>query len=284
MSFLISLYHKTCYNYDRPVFLSPHIFRLKPAAHSQAIINSYSFHVEPQEHKVHWQQDVSGNFIARVDFDRSMEEMSVEIRLDATLTPTNPFDFLIDDYALTAPFFYPPQTRNDLWPYLEITDYGFLLSSLVSRAQNLRGDTISFLVNLNNLIYKEIAYSTRMEEGVLSSEQTLQNGIGACRDSAWLQVQVLRHLGLASRFVSGYLVQILETGGTGSVDLHAWAEVYIPGAGWIGLDATSGLFASEGHIPLACSPRPKDAMPVTGTTGPTISTIHYENTVSYKVI
>jgi transglutaminase-like putative cysteine protease len=284
MSFLISLYHQTSYVYDRPVFLSPHLFRLKPAAHSPSIVNHYSLTVQPPEHQLHWQQDVSGNFIARVDFERPMQKMSVEVRLEATLHPVNPFDFLIDDYALAAPFFYPPETRNDLWPYFEVTDYGLLLAALIERARKLGGDTIGFLVDLNNLIFREIAYSTRMEEGVLTSEQTLKNGIGACRDTAWLQVQVLRHLGLASRFVSGYLVQNLGSGGVGTVDLHAWAEVYIPGAGWIGLDATSGLFASEGHIPLACSPRPKDAMPVTGTTDPCSSTISYEHTVTYSLV
>lgn len=278
MSTSISLHHKTFYTYDRPVFLSPHLFRLRPAAHAPAKIERYSLHFEPTDQVTHWQQDVFGNFIARVDFNGPMTGMSVEVNLDATLTAYDPFNVRIDDYAQTFPFQYLPNTRKDLFSYLELVDQGPKLAAFTAMAQNPGQDILGFLVSINQMVYNQIGYLQRMEEGVRTSEQTLDYGTGSCRDSAWMLVQVLRYLGLAARFVSGYLVQLQTV--KPSVDLHAWVEVFIPGAGWIGLDTTSGLFTSEGHIPLAATPRTLDAAPVTGTTDPCIATIHYETAVT----
>lgn len=279
MSALIKLHHKTVYSYDRSVFLSTHLFRLRPAAHSPARIEHYSLVVEPATHVMYWQQDVFGNFIARVDFDGPMNGMSVEVNLTATLNTYDPFNVRIDDYAQTFPFSYLPNVLKDLHSYLEIVDQGPGVAAFAAMVNSPGQDILGFLVRLNNTVYQQIGYLQRMQEGVHTSEQTLEYGTGSCRDSAWLLVQVMRHLGLASRFVSGYLVQIANNTGPASVDLHAWAEVFIPGAGWIGLDTTSGLFTSEGHIPLAATPRPTDAAPVTGTTSPCVSSLRYENTV-----
>lgn len=279
MSVPISLLHKTEYVYDRKVSLSPHLFRLKPAAHAPAVIESYKLAVQPSNHTAHWQQDLYGNSLVRVDFFEPTDKMSAEVRLKAILEPHNPFDFLIDSYALAFPFAYPFPTQNDLLSYLEITDRGSALSMFVKEAGTFRGDIVGFLVQLNNMIFNRIGYVQRLEEGIRTCEETLRSGTGACRDSAWLLIQVLRHLGLASRYVSGYLVQFMDDPVSGRVDLHAWAEVYIPGAGWIGLDTTSGLFTGEGHIPLAGTPRPADAAPVTGTTDICQASITYENTV-----
>ncbi|MCF0069374.1 transglutaminase family protein [Dyadobacter sp. CY261] len=277
---LISIFHKTIYNYDRSVFLSAHQFRLRPAAHSSAKIESYELVVEPASHVTHWQQDVFGNFIARVDFDGPMEFMTLTVRLTASLIAYDPFNVRIDDYAQNYPFTYLSNLRQDLFSYLEVVDKGPKLAAFVAQMNVVDQDILGFLVSLNNRIYTQIAYIKREEEGVMTSEQTLEYGTGSCRDSAWLLVQVMRHLGLASRFVSGYLVQSNENGQPVSLDLHAWAEVFIPGAGWIGLDTTSGLFTSEGHIPLAATPRPADSAPVTGTTSPCVATIRYETKVS----
>lgn len=279
MSIPISLLHKTEYLYDRKVSLSPHLFRLKPAAHAPAVIESYRFAVQPSNHTAHWQQDLYGNSLMRINFSEPTDKMSAEVRLKAMLKGHNPFDFLIDSYALAYPFAYPSPTKNDLLSYLEITDSGPALAMFVKEAETFTGDIVSFLVRMNNMIFNRIGYIRRMEEGIRTCEETLQSGTGACRDSAWLLIQVLRCLGLASRYVSGYLVQFTDDPVSGTVDLHAWAEVYIPGAGWIGLDTTSGLFTGEGHIPLACAPRPADAAPVTGTTDICKASITYENTV-----
>ncbi|MGN7885486.1 transglutaminase family protein [Dyadobacter endophyticus] len=275
----ISILHKTVYTYDRSVFLSPHQLRLKPTAHSSAKIESYSLQIQPDNNVTHWQQDVFGNFIARVDFDGPMESMALTVRINALLTPYDPFNVRIDDYAQSFPFKYPSTLQQDLLSYLEVTDQGPTLTGFIAQLDLSASDILGFLVLLNNRIYTRITYLKREQQGVWTSEQTLEYGSGSCRDSAWLLVQVTRHLGLASRFVSGYLVQSNENGLPVSVDLHAWAEVFIPGAGWIGLDTTSGLFTSEGHIPLAATPRPQDAAPVTGTTSPCVATICYETKV-----
>ncbi|SEJ79873.1 Transglutaminase-like enzyme, putative cysteine protease [Dyadobacter sp. SG02] len=276
---LISISHKTVYTYDRSVFLSPHQFRLRPTAHSSAQIESYALMIQPDSHTTHWQQDVFGNFIARVDFDGPMESMTLTVRIDALLTPYDPFNVRIDDYAQHYPFQYPFTLHQDLLSYLEIIDHGPNLALFIQQLNLSDGDILGFLVSLNNRVFTHINYLKREEEGVWSSEQTLKERSGSCRDSAWLLVQVTRHLGLASRFVSGYLVQSDQRGLPVSVDLHAWAEVFIPGAGWIGLDTTSGLFTSEGHIPLAATPRPVDSAPVTGTTSPCVASIRYETKV-----
>lgn len=236
--------------------------------------------VHPSNHIMHWQQDVFGNFIARVDFDGPVASMSLTVQLQATLNPYNPFNVRIDDYAQYFPFRYSLNQQGDLRSYLEIVDYGLKLSTLVAKLNLMNQDILGFLVSVNNLIYSQVAYAKREQQGVRSSEQTLEYRTGSCRDSAWLLVQVTRYLGLASRFVSGYLVQPENSTQQLSVDLHAWAEVFIPGAGWIGLDTTSGLFASEGHIPLAATPRPADSAPVTGTTDLCNASIYYENIVS----
>lgn len=271
---MIHLTHKISYTYDRPVFLSPHLIRLAPYAHSHIIPESYSLNLLPA-HQIHWQQDVYGNKVARVDFDGKMETMSVEVKLRARLEQYNPFDFLIDPHARQFPFLYPPPIHKALLPYLRISEESRALSEFEASASGFHGEIFQFLVEFNKKVFDQIRCIRRVEEGVQTCEQTLQTCAGSCRDSAWLLVQLLRRLGLASRFVSGYLVQLGTS--TGDIaDLHAWADVFIPGAGWIGLDTTSGLFTSEGHIALAVGPAPQDVMPVDGTTDRCASTMHYQ--------
>ncbi|QDV10822.1 hypothetical protein CA51_06760 [Rosistilla oblonga] len=274
MTIRVSLNHQTIYRYDRTINLGPQVIRLRPAAHSRTPINSYSLKVTPADHYLNWQQDPFGNYLARCVFNEQVDEFKVEVDVVATMTVVNPFDFFLEPEATEYPFTYDDQSREELRPYLQRGDAGPKVHAFLSSLNYEPRRTIDFLVDLNSALEKHIDYTLRMEPGVQSPEQTLTLQSGSCRDSGWLLVQLLRQLGFAARFVSGYLIQLKADqksldGPSGTevdfTDLHAWAEVFLPGAGWIGLDPTSGLFAGEGHIPLACTPQPTSAAPITGT-------------------
>lgn len=290
MAIRVAINHKTSYHYDRPVSLSPHIFRLRPAVHSRTPIEAYSFKITPKEHFINWQQDPFGNYQARVVFPEKTRELTIDVEVIADMVVINPFDFFVEEYAEHYPFKYEGLLPKELLPYLELKESGPLLTQWLSRIDfTKKTPIVDFLVMLNQQVNKDINYSIRMEAGVQTCEETLGRAIGSCRDSAWLLVQVLRHAGLAARFVSGYLVQLTADvksldGPSGPendfTDLHAWTEVYIPGAGWIGLDPTSGLFAGEGHIPLACTPDYASAAPVVGARDEAEVTFEFENKVT----
>ncbi|MBI4194013.1 MAG: transglutaminase family protein [Betaproteobacteria bacterium] len=279
MSVQVALHHRTRYRYDRPVALSPQEIRLRPAPHCRTSILGYSLNVTPEKHFVNWQQDPFGNHIARFVFPGKTTEFTITVDLIADMAVINPFDFFLESHAERFPFAYRADLARDLAPFLALDEHGPLLMRWIEdRRKGFReGDTINFLVDTNRRLRQDIGYLVRVEPGVQTCEQTLAAGSGSCRDSAWLLTQILRHFGLAARFVSGYLVQLAPDirpldGPLGPerdfTDLHAWTEAYIPGAGWIGLDPTSGLLAGEGHIPLACTPSPAGAAPVTGAVDP----------------
>ena len=273
MGIRVALHHKTAYRYDRDVTLSPQVVRLRPAPHSRTPVLSYSLRVEPAGHFLNWQQDPQGNFQARLTFPEPTRVFSLEVDLVAEMTVLNPFDFFLEPHAEQIPFAYSAIDRQELTPYLLVNPPGPQVASLLASVPRSAAPSVSFLVDLNQRIHRAVGYVIRLEAGVQPSEETLEKASGSCRDSAWLLVEVLRHLGLAARFVSGYLIQLVPDvtpldGPAGPTrdftDLHAWAEVYLPGAGWVGLDPTSGLFAGEGHIPLAATPSPESAAPVAG--------------------
>ncbi len=273
MAIRVALNHKTSYRYPKDVWLSPQVVRLRPAPHCRTPIVSYSLTVKPEEYFINWQQDPYSNRLARLVFPKKTREFSVEVDLVAELTVINPFDFFVEKSADQYPFAYDATLSRELAPYLETTPAGPKLAALIAKYRKSNVTTINYLVELNQSLSNDVKYLIRLEPGMQTPEQTLTLASGSCRDSAWLLVQLMRHLGLAARFASGYLIQLAPDvksleGPSGAskdfTDLHAWAEVYLPGAGWIGLDATSGLLAGEGHIPLACTADPLTAAPITG--------------------
>ncbi len=277
MSIHVALHHRTHYTYDRSVAHAPHVIRLRPAPHCRTRVLSYALRVEPAEHFLNWQQDPFGNYLARVVFPGTASTLSIEVDLVAEMAVLNPFDFFLEPAAEQFPFDYEAAVRRQLEPFLERTTTGPRFQQYLATIDRGPTRTVDFLVALNRRLWSDLKYLIRLEPGVQTPDQTLELASGSCRDSAWLLVQLLRHLGLAARFVSGYLIQLKPDvksldGPSGTdhdfTDLHAWCEAYLPGAGWVGLDPTSGLLAGEGHLPLACSPDPADAAPVTGAVDP----------------
>ena len=289
MTVRVAIHHQTEYRFDRLVTLGPHILRLRPAPHCRTPILSYSLKIQPANYFINWQQDPFGNFQARVVFTDRMRLLRIDVELVAEMATINPFDFFVEESAEYWPFEYEPKLRHDLVLYLEREDAGPELRNWLAQIPRERTNTIEFLVALNGQLQQAIQYQQRMEPGFQSCEETLAHASGSCRDTAWLLVQALRHLGVAARFVSGYLIQLVadiqsNDGPSGPeqdvTDLHAWVEVYLPGAGWIGLDPTSGMFAGEGHIPLFCTPDAGSAAPVSGSGDVCETGLYYHNRVT----
>ena len=296
MSIHAALHHRTTYQYDRLVTLGPQVARLRPAPHSRTRILSYSLRARPEKHFIHWQQDPQSNYLARLVFLEPTDTLEIEVDLVAEMAVFNPFDFFLEPEAERMPFTYAAVLDHELEPFrlrceptpLFQACHARILAGLAGLKGDDRPRTIDFLVEVNQRLCREIKYLIRLEPGVQTPEETLASASGSCRDSAWLLVQLMRHCGLAARFVSGYLIQLAPDvkaldGPSGTekdfTDLHAWCEVYLPGAGWIGLDATSGLLAGEGHIPLAATPDPQSAAPISGAVDECKCELSFEMTV-----
>src|SRR6478736_8186274 len=295
MSVKVALEHRTTYTFAHPVKVAPHVVRLRPAPHARTPIEAYSLTVSPKNHFLNWQQDPFGNWLARIVFPEKVDVLDITVGLVADLMVINPLDFFVEEYAERFPFAYEPSLAADLAPYLRPVDESDAAAAWRAALPPLPADgvpIVDFLAGLNAAVNRDVAYSVRMEAGVQAPDETLRIGIGSCRDSAWLLVSLLRQYGLAARFVSGYLVQLAADpdsmvgldGPTGTAqdftDLHAWAEVFVPGAGWVGLDPTSALFAGEGHIPLSATPDSVSAAPVTGLTDVCNVTFSFKNEVT----
>jgi uncharacterized protein (DUF2126 family)/transglutaminase-like putative cysteine protease len=295
VSIKVGLTHRTTYAFARPVEVGPHVVRLRPAPHCRTPIEAYSLEVTPKSHFLNWQQDPFGNWMARLVFPEKVSTLEITVGLVADLMVINPFDFFIEEYAEHFPFAYEPTLAADLAPYLRPVDDSIAAAGWRAALPPLPEagtPTVEFLSGLNSAVHRDVAYDVRMEPGVQTPDETLARRIGSCRDSAWLLVSLLRQYGLAARFVSGYLVQLApdtyvteaSDGPAGPTndftDLHAWTEVYLPGAGWVGMDPTSALFAGEGHIPLSATPHPSSAAPIEGATEPVEVTFGFLNEVT----
>ncbi len=288
MGIQVALNHQTRYRYDRAVSLGPQTIRLRPAPHSRTPILNYSLNVTPAEHVLNWQLDPHHNHVARLFFPDKTNEFVVEVDLVAELSPFNPFNFFLEPGVEDYPFQYTPELAKDLEPYRSVEPAGPFLQTFLKNVSCEKRGTIGFLVDVNRRVRDQIGYVTRLDPGVQTCEDTLEQRMGSCRDSAWLLVQILRHLGIAARFVSGYLIQMAADEGApedlggpqnDSAAFHAWAEAYLPGAGWIGMDPTSGLFAGEGHISLVCTPNVSTASPIEGTVEPANVAFDYSMSV-----
>src|SRR3569833_960522 len=289
MSIQAALRHVTRYRYDRQLGQGPQTIRLRPAPHTRAKVIAYSLKLEPEEHFINWQQDPQSNWLARVVVPEKTDHFTVQVDLTVEMEVINPFDFFLEPEAENYPFAYSKELKAELEPYLRAADIGHAFDAYLAKVSREKKQTTAFIFELNAQIARDIAYLIRMEPGIQTPEETLVKGSGSCRDSAWLLVQLLRHLGLAARFASGYLIQLKPDvksldGPSGPeedfTDLHAWCEVYLPGAGWVGLDPTSGLFAGEGHIPLACAANPTQAAPITGAVEPAEVLFAFDMSVS----
>lgn len=289
MPIKVALHHKTVYKYDRLVTLGPQVIRLRPAPHSRTPIDAYSLKVEPADHFINWQQDPHGNFLARLVFHKPTDLFSVSVDVVADMTVVNPFDFFLEEDATEFPFVYADELAQDLKPFLQPHSKSAVFNAYRKTVDVKKRRTNSFIIDINQKLQQDISYLIRMEPGVQTPEETLQKRSGSCRDSAWLLVHLLRSFGLAARFVSGYLIQLTadlkplegpEGPASDFTDLHAWTEVFLPGAGWVGLDPTSGLLTGEGHIPLAATPSPQTAAPISGGVSKSEVEFDFEMTVT----
>jgi transglutaminase-like putative cysteine protease len=270
MALPVALLHRTCYRYDRPVMLGPQIVRLRPAPHTRPPVLSYALTVTPDPGSLHWYRDPQGNLLAKIIFPEPVDRFDLAVELSVDMTAGNPFDFVLEPESAVWPIRYPAWLAEELAPLRAVGAADGSLTDLLLELPRETQPAIDMLVGLNRLVQSRIAYTMRMDPGVQTPSETLDRRLGSCRDSAWLLVELLRRLGYAARFVSGYLIQLADDTkkqdgeNRDRADLHAWAEVYLDGAGWIGFDATSGLMTGEGHIPLAAGVTPARAAPVSG--------------------
>ncbi len=269
----ISVDHLTEYQYEHPVGFGEHSLYLRPRESQTVHVQSFSLQCRP-EGRVRWMRDCFNNVVAVVSFGLvESSVLSFHCKMSFDVAEENPFDFILESRASQFPFSYDEREKSALSPYLEaeeserwrVLDWvrGVLGESTQSR------ETIAFLTDLNLAIHRHIAYERRDDEGVQTANETLARERGSCRDLAELFVATSRQLGMAARFVSGYLYEPTPPEGEHAFNraagsMHAWAEVYLPGAGWLGFDPTNGLLTDHHFLPAAVASRPQWVSPIQG--------------------
>ena len=261
----LGLRYETVYRYDEPVRFSPHEVRLFPRADRFRRVRRYSF-LAQGEPVVRYARDVFDNIVAACFFPEPMAELRLQIEIDLDLEEKDAFDFILESEAVDMPFRYDAALTSVLQPYLQrqtaepLEVPGWQRPSKASP----RG-TVSALVALNQAVHRCIAYELREEGAALAPVETLRLRRGACRDVAVLLAEILRSAGLAARLVSGYLRETDAESRRAEGSLHAWVEVYLPGAGWVGMDGTNGVFCNHNFIAAAVGLEPADITPINGS-------------------
>lgn len=258
----IKILYRTDYRYERTVSFSPHIFRLFPKADQYVGTESLHFETNPGA-DVQYRKDVFDNNIAFCFYPEKGQDLIAQLEIGLQLRERNAFHFLLDSHALDFPFQYKPSEMRALAPYLTTADPGAPLR--LPFWQPEPKPTVTALVELNEAIFKNLKYERRDEGPARPPLETLSLGSGACRDFSVLLAETLRGMGIAARLASGYLCEFGELEKRSEGALHAWTEAYLPGAGWLGLDPTNGVFCNENHITAAVGLTPDDISPVSGS-------------------
>lgn len=258
--------HRTYYNYSNSVDLGPHNLLLRPRENHELRIENFVLNITPKA-KILWHRDVEDNSVAIASFTQSTQQLLIESELIIQQYNESPLDFLVSSYAINYPFTYEDDDNLILGAYRILPDEQTrkLLNNWIFNIYKINEEiqTYTLLQRLTTFIYESFTYKIREEAGVQSASETLSLGTGSCRDFAYLFMEVVKCLGLATRFVSGYLYAPLMSEQVGST--HAWAEVYVPGAGWIGFDPTIGNIVGKDHIPVAVSRLPNNISPIAGS-------------------
>lgn len=258
--------HRTYYNYTDTVTLGPHHFLLRPREDHDLRIESFTLNITPDA-KIYWHRDVEGNSVAIANFINPTQQLMVESEVIIRQYNEFPLDFIVADYAINYPFSYNEEDQFLLSPYRVLPDQKSreILNNWIFKTwkSDEHIQTYTLLQRITETICKTMTYKVREEPGVQSAEETLSLGSGSCRDFALLFMEAVKCLGLASRFVSGYLHAPLMSSQVGST--HAWAEVYLPGGGWKGFDPTTGEIVGTDHIPVAVSRLAESVPPVSGS-------------------
>lgn len=258
--------HRTYYNFSGSVQLEPHALRLRPREGYELHIESAKLTITPQA-TLRWHRDAEDNSVAIATFDTPATQLVIESEVVIQQFNEAPLDFLVAEYATGYPFAYTLEDRVILLPYLhdaEYTSSAALAAWVASLWQpGAAIQTYSLLQQLSSHIQQTLVYQIREEPGVQTATDTLTRGSGSCRDFANLFMEAARHLGLASRFVSGYLHAEPSSANYGST--HAWAEVFLPGAGWKGFDPTIGAIVGADHFAVAVARLPESVPPIAGS-------------------